>query len=226
MVELNIYDSTDFQEVDDIDEIKTFYRLLYKLNEATLLMSQAKSMDDLYRTAVVTATNLLDIDRFGVLLVDEQQEYMYGTWGTDEQGNLCNEYDLKSPVDAETRDVIKFLDNQGKVCVWDNKPLYEFDQDSDESVIVGFGWNCAIALWEKDRFIGWISCDNLINHQPFKTYNAHVLRLFASVLSEYRLRFLAQEKIQNLNGDLEQKIQQLQETITKLETTKAHLNDA
>ena len=226
MAELNIYDSVDFQEIDNIEDIKTFYRLLYKLNEATLLMSQANSMSDLYRTAIVTATELLDIDRIGILMVDEAQENISGTWGTDEQGLLCNEYEQTSPIDNNIRDVIRLIDNQGKVCVWDKQPLYEFHKKEDTSIIVGFGWNCAIALWENDKLIGWIACDNLLKNRPFKTYTSHLIRLFASVISEYRLRFLAHEQIEKLNDNLEEKIEELQQTIITLETTKEHLNIA
>lgn len=226
MIELTIYDSTDFQEVDDIKDIKTFYRLLYKLNEATLLMSQATSMSELYRIAIVTATTLLEIDRIGILLIDEKQEFIAGTWGIDEKGELCNEYDQKSPIDNEIKNVIRLLDNQEKVCVWDKKALYEFNATGNDSDIVGFGWNAAIALWENNKFIGWIACDNLTNHRPFKTYQSHILRLFSSTISEYRLRFLAQEKIEKLNVNLEDKVRQLQETISALETTKEHLSNA
>jgi len=226
MAELTIYDSTDFEEVDDIEDIKVFYRLLYQLNEATLLMSQASSMSDLYRTAIITATELLDIDRIGILLVDELHENMFGTWGTDEQGKLCNEYALKSPVDNTVRDIIRLIDNQGKVCIWENKPLYEFDSSCDSSKVVGFGWNGAIALWENSELIGWIACDNLLKQRPFKAYISHILRLFGSVISEYRLRFIAQEKIETLNRELQEKVQQLQATITTLEETKQQLNTA
>lgn len=226
MAALNIYDSTDFQEVDDIEDIKTFYRLLYNLNQATLLMSQATSMSNLYRTAVETATTLLDIDRIGILMVDEQQENISGTWGTDEKGALCNEYKMTSPVDNQIRDTIKLLDNQGKVCIWEDQPLYEFDEHQDTSVVVGFGWNGAIALWENNQLIGWIACDNLLKHRPFKTYISHILRLFGSIISEYRLRFLAQDKIETLNKNLEHKVEELQQTIETLESTKVKLNNA
>ncbi|MCP4325802.1 MAG: HAMP domain-containing histidine kinase [Alteromonadales bacterium] len=224
MAQLTIYDSTDFEEVDDIEDIKVFYRLLYQLNEATLLMSQANSMSDLYRTAIVTATSLLDIDRIGILLVDELHENMFGTWGTDEEGNLCNEHSLKSPVDNTVRDIIRLIDNQGKVCIWENRPLYEFDKNTDTSKQVGFGWNGAIALWENSKLIGWIACDNLLKQRPFKPYISHILRLFGSVISEYRLRFIAQDKIEKLNQELQGKVQQLQTTITTLEETKLQLN--
>ncbi len=58
MPELRIYDSIDFQEVEDISDIKAFYRLLYNLNQATLLMSQAQSLDDFYRKAIVTVIKI------------------------------------------------------------------------------------------------------------------------------------------------------------------------
>ncbi|PKF61641.1 hypothetical protein CW745_09965 [Psychromonas sp. psych-6C06] len=224
MSELTIYDSTDFQEVDDIEDIKSFYRLLYKLNEATLTMSKATSMSELYRLAIVTATTLLEIDRIGILLIDDAQEFINGTWGIDEEGQLCNEYDQKSPVDNEVRDVIRLLDNQEKVCIWDKQPLYEFNKSGDISTVVGFGWNGAIALWEHDKLIGWIACDNLTYHRPFKTYQSHILRLFGSTISEYRLRFLAQEKIENLNKTLESKVIQRTEELVAAQKALQEVN--
>jgi len=209
MPTLTIFDSTDFKEVDDIADIKTFYRLLYNLNQATLLMSQANSVDDLYRVAVVSAIELLEIDRIGILLVNEQQEEIQGTWGTDANGKVHSEHHQKSPAVKEFSDVIKLINNQGKVCIWQDQPLYEFDEHGEDgTAIVGFGWNGAIALWENEKLIGWIACDNLIKHRPFKPYISHILRLFGSVISEYRLRFLAQEKVENLNKTLESKVKQ------------------
>lgn len=227
MSNLTIYDSTDIQEVDDqhnLDDLKTFYHLLYKLNQATLLLSQATSMSGLYRTAVITATTLLDIDRIGILMLDEQQKYLSGTWGTNAQGELQNEYKFTIPVDNEIRNVIKNVDNQGKVCIWKNKPLYEFQEDKAHNSVAGIGWNGVIALWEEGKVIGWIACDNLLQHRPFKPYMSHVLRLFGSIISEYRLRFLALEKIETINKSLAIKVQELQQTITKLEETKIQLN--
>jgi signal transduction histidine kinase len=205
MPKLNIFDSTDFEEVDDIADIKNFYRLLYNLNQATLLMSQATSLDDLYHVAVKSAIELLEIDRIGILLIDEERKEIQGTWGTDEQGRVRSEHHLGSPYVKEFRDIIN---NQGKVCIWQDQDLYEFDpKNKGESSIVGFGWNGAIALWENEKLIGWVACDNLIKHRPFKLYISHILRLFSSVISEYRLRFLAQEKVENLNKTLEIQVQ-------------------
>jgi signal transduction histidine kinase len=205
MPTLSIFDSTDFEEVDDITDIKSFYRLLYNLNQATLLMSQASSVDDLYRVAVESAIELLEIDRIGILLIDEEHKEIRGTWGTNEKGNVHAEHNLRSPVVEAFRGIIN---NQGKVCIWQDQDIYEFDDDKKGSTsIVGFGWNGAIALWENEQLIGWVACDNLINHQPFKRYISHILRLLGSVISEYRLRFIAQEKVENLNKTLELKVQ-------------------
>ena len=212
MPTLTIFDSTDFEEVDDIADIKTFYRLLYNLNQATLVMSRAKSVDDLYRVAVKSAIELLEIDRIGILLTDEKQETIQGTWGTDANGRIHSEHHQTSPAVKEFSNIIKLISNQGKVCIWQDQALYEFednvDKGGDGTTILGFGWNGAIALWENDRLIGWVACDNLIKHRPFKPYISHILRLFGSVISEYRLRFLAQEKVETLNKTLEIKVNQ------------------
>lgn len=208
MSDLVIYSGTDFNKLDEEIDLETFYQLLYKLNEATLLISQAKNMDDLYRITVEVALSHLQIDRLGILLFDKSTNRISGTWGTDEKGTIRSEYNYTSMVDGPTQDVISLLDNQNKVCIWHNVALYEFDQEEDyqDSEIIGHGWNGAIGLWEHDRLIGWFACDNLLNNKPFNIEYSHILRLFCSSVSELRLRFLAQEKIEQLNQTLESKV--------------------
>lgn len=227
MSTFTFFDSTDFKEVDDISDIKTFYRLLYNLNQTTLLMSQAKSLDDLYRVTIVSSLELLDIDRIGILLIDDLQKQIIGTWGTDKQGKVHSEHHQSTPVNQGFSDIIDLINTQGKVCIWQDKALYEFNEHNNSSEQVGEGWNGAIGLWESGQLIGWLSCDNLIKHRPFKPYISHILRLLGSVLSEYRLRFLAQEKIENLNKTLELKVQlrtrELVETQQKLQLANQNL---
>jgi len=208
MSDLVIYSGTDFNKLDDEVDLEEFYQLLYKLNEATLLISQAKNMDDLYRITVEVALSHLQIDRLGILLFDKSSNRISGTWGTDENGTVRSEYNYTSVVDGPTQNVISLLDNQNKVCIWHNVALYEFDQEKDyqDSNIIGHGWNGAIGLWEHERLIGWFACDNLLNCKPFNIMYSHILRLFCSAVSELRLRFLAQEKIEQLNQTLESKV--------------------
>lgn len=209
MANVHVYNGTDFKEIEgDAKNAQYFYSQLYKLNEVTRFFDQAKTVDALYKIAVETATQLLGIDRLGILLIDPLQKVITGTWGCDEKGVVRSEHLSSSAIDGEFRDILQRIENKGKVCIWDNHPLYEFHDDLDDVMVVGLGWTGAVGIWEEDLLIGWIACDNLLNNRPFEPSITHVLRLFAASLCDYRNRLLAEQKISELNCELEFKVKQ------------------
>ncbi|MEZ9233048.1 sensor histidine kinase [Vibrio amylolyticus] len=215
----------------DSEHAIDFYKQLYQLHEISIELSRAQSLDDLYRLAVVACLKHLEIDRMGILMIDKDKEpdkdWMVGTWGTDEQGHVRSEQDFTAPMLEDIQEVIEEMSTKGKVCVWHDKELYEFGEKIGEVDTVGHGWNAAIAIWDNDEVMGWIACDNLINHKPFQTYQSHTLRLFGSLLGEFIKRRYAEEAVVNLNNELEDRIlartQALSDAQKTLEKTNALL---
>ncbi|WP_087016310.1 sensor histidine kinase [Thaumasiovibrio subtropicus] len=190
----------------DSEHAASFYKQLFLLHEISIELSRAQSLDDLYRLAVTACLNHLEIDRMGILMIDKERDWMIGTWGTDEVGNVRSEADFAAPMLDDIQEVIREMSTKGKVCVWHDKELYEFSEEAGEISTVGYGWNAALAIWDDEEVIGWIACDNLLNHKPFQTYQSHTLRLFGSLLGEFIKRLHAEEAIKELNDELENRI--------------------
>lgn len=215
MSQLKTYTAESFQEVNTHDAPRSFYEQLFALQEISIKLSRAPTLDDLYRTAVEEAINTLNIDRLGVLLIDGH--YMQGTWGTDEHGNVRSEAHFRSPMIDEVYDNIAELSTRGKVCVWHDVDIYEFSRDDHStSDVIGSGWNASIGFWENDQLVGWITCDNLLSQAPFELYFTYILRLFGQLVGELILKKKAEESVRYLNQDLQAKNSVLERTIEDL----------
>ncbi|MCE2573591.1 sensor histidine kinase [Motilimonas eburnea] len=207
-------DDASNELLDNTEQSKAFYHQLFLLHEISITLSQAPSLDDLYRLAVTACVKQLNIDRMGILMIDKARDWMYGTWGTDDFGHIRSEADYASPIQDEVKSVIREMSTRGKVCVWHDQELYEFTETPGEVTTVGKGWNAAIAIWDKDEVIGWIACDNLLNHEPFQTYQSHILRLFGSLLGEFIKLKQTEESLYLLNEQLEQRIKDRTKELT------------
>jgi C4-dicarboxylate-specific signal transduction histidine kinase len=199
-------DDASNELLDNTEQSKVFYHQLFLLHEISISLSQASSLDELYRLAVTACIKQLEIDRMGILMIDKSRDWMYGTWGTDDLGNIRSEASYASPMLEDVKLVIREMSTRGKVCVWHDQDLYEFTENAGEVAAVGKGWNAAIAIWDQDEVIGWIACDNLLNHKPFQTYQSHILRLFGSLLGEFIKLKHAEQSLHQLNQELEQRI--------------------
>lgn len=227
MSSLKTYTADSFDEVNQVDAPHSFYEQLFALQEISIKLSRATTLDELYKLAVESAIYQLGIDRLGILLIDYDRDFMLGTWGTDEKGNVRSETDFASPMDKEVIGVVLELSTRGKVCVWHDKEIYEFSEDQkDTSVIIGHGWNAAIGIWDKDKVIGWIACDNFLSQKPFEIYFTYILRLFGQLVGELVLKKKAEESVQALNNDLQTKNQVLESTIAELNNAQQQLVSA
>ncbi|MCE2594078.1 hypothetical protein K6Y31_04545 [Motilimonas cestriensis] len=212
-------DDASSELLDNTDQSKAFYHQLFLLHEISINLSQAQTLDELYRLAVTACIEQLEIDRMGILMIDKERDWMFGTWGTDDLGNIRSEADYASPMREDVKKVIREMSTRGKVCVWHDQDLYEFTDTPGEVATVGKGWNAAIAIWDKDDVIGWIACDNLLKHKPFQTYQSHILRLFGSLLGEFIKLKHAEQSLYQLNEELENRI-----LIRTAELTQAQLD--
>ncbi|MFO6425306.1 sensor histidine kinase [Motilimonas sp. KMU-193] len=217
-------DDASNELLDNTEQSKDFYHQLFLLHEISISLSQAATLDDLYRLAVTACIQQLNIDRMGILMIDRERDWMYGTWGTDDLGNIRSEADYASPMLEDVKVVIREMSTRGKVCVWHDQALYEFTENPGEVVAVGKGWNAAIAIWDKDEVIGWIACDNLLNHAPFQTYQSHILRLFGSLLGEFIKLKQTEESLYLLNEELEQRINERTKELTQAQLALEQAN--
>lgn len=211
---LKAAEETDFKELSD---------RLAKLHVINKGLSECQTAKDVYRYAVDSAREYLGIDRIGLLLIDHETNEFTGTYGTDENGQTAPEFDYREPI-PDSPWVAETLARKDSVAVWENMPLLHFGKQ------VGLGWNAMAALWDGDKAIGWIACDNLLNRRPMTSALRETIRFFASLLGQAIVRKQAEEDLKRLNEGLEDQVkertQKLESKIDELEKTQQKLSDA
>ena len=161
-------------ELDYSQKLTTLY-------EIGLDLARAPSPDELLRTAVAAAHDRLHFDRIGIWLADvDRLDFMYGTYGIDEHGNLRDERDRILPVDGHNvlEAWVGTVDLSGDLLIHlADQNLYD-----DQHGIVGRGDLVYTSLSDSQKIIGFISVDNLFSHKPFDQLQQQILVLFARQL--------------------------------------------
>jgi PAS domain S-box-containing protein len=150
-----------------------FLDKMQALQEVSLELFRANSLEELYRRAVELGRSRLGFDRLGLLLYDEAENLMRGAFGTDEQGNLRDERDMSLLIEDEH--LLEILHSPERIGYVPEAGLDDYGQE------VGQGWRAISALWSGERGIGWLAADNLLNHEPV-TYHLDILKLYGATL--------------------------------------------
>ncbi|MCE0556561.1 MULTISPECIES: diguanylate cyclase [unclassified Motilimonas] len=198
------------------EQTAAFSGLLKELHEITIELSKLYSLDELYRHTVEAGTTRLGIDRMAVFIMDTERDMYFGTYGTNEQGEVVDESYFQNNI-PNVPFVQEALTRKDYLSVWDDAPILH---DTKE---IGSGWNAMIALWHGDETIGWIACDNFINHKPLPDYQKEVLILLASTVAQMIMRKQAEEQVMLLNRELELRVR---ERTTELAQAYRALADA
>ncbi|MFN8372345.1 MAG: PAS domain S-box protein [Anaerolineae bacterium] len=152
-----------------------FQEKLKALHTISIELSSIESFDDLCCRAVELGRGQFGFDRLGLLLYDEQNHKMLGTFGTDAQGKLRDERGLSGDILPEPW-VLDVKRQHETVYYQEDTILYDNWQP------VGRGWNALAILWAGDITIGWLAADNLVHQQPLKPYELELLRLYGLAL--------------------------------------------
>lgn len=147
---------------------------LQHLNEAIEKLACADNLDDLLRRAVMALQEPLGFDRAGILLYDSTRHQEVGTWGTDAQGRLRNEWGFYAPVGAD----LVVLPNAERVRYCANVAL------QDLGATVAVGWQLQAAIFSGDSLLGWIRVDNLVSQLPIAADQGDIARIYANVLGQ------------------------------------------
>ena len=159
----------------------------------------------------------LDFDRLGIFLYNTESNSVNGTYGTDRQGEMVEEWNLHIPLDGETGETLSFINvihEENGVYVTHN---YAADRDIPKGHIMeGVRDYAAVAAWAGDKPMGVICVDNLITGRMITEEQLEALRLFAGY---------AGLAIQNarLNAALEEDLLHRQSLIEELEAKNAEL---
>jgi len=167
---------------------------LKALNEINLELSSLNSFDDLCRRAIGLGRSRLSFDRLGLFILDETQQRVMGTYGTDIQGNLRDERYLATSIDSTAFEwVSAALKEKQRFKCREDAPLY------DNYEIVGHGWNAMALLWSGEKIIGWLTADNLLNQQPLQDYQLELLSLYATALEHFIVRIRSEHALHDSN---------------------------
>ena len=124
-----------------------------------------ENIDRLLRHAVEFARTALQIERVGIYLLDQQNNCMVGTWGTDDQGNTVDEHGLMFDSGGIDREV---FDRAQAGLFW---TMYEdcphITQAGGESRVIGQGWVACTPIIGPEGPLGILFNDTAITKAPF-----------------------------------------------------------
>lgn len=196
-----------------LHEQHSLHLQLQALHDISFKLWRASSMNNMLFTAVDEAKKNLSIDRLAIFLFTDNGR-MQGTYGTDIHGETVDEHYFEANI-PDMWFASHTLQNKEYLVIENNTPLYH------DLKQVGFGWSAYLSLWDEDTAIGWIACDNLVSGIPMYDYHQQVLKQFGFIVSQHFVRRQAEEKLIQLNIDLEERVatrtEELQQVNHKLE---------
>ena len=160
-----------------------FQNKLKILNEVSIDLDRTASFDELCRLAIEFGMEKLGFDRLSLWFVDEKREWMLGTFGVDEKGNIRDERGERFKFAGKL--MFGFYDGTKRVVIKTNADLLDF-----RSRVIGKGWHIAVPLLDGDEFVGLLTADNWINKKSIQPYQAELLQLYGSTIG-----YLAKSKI-------------------------------
>ncbi|MEJ5311919.1 MAG: PAS domain S-box protein [Anaerolineae bacterium] len=183
-----------------------FSEQLAALQQVTIQLSKAESADDLCRRAVELARSHLGFDRVGIWFIEEDGAFLRGSFGTDEQGNLRDERNLRVEFRHGGLGWQVFSQKQ-PVAYSERTPLVH------QGRALGEGPLAAGALWDGDQVIGLIYTDNLISHQPITEQQLEILRLYATTVGHLLKRKWVETERERLATQLREQARELRQIL-------------
>ncbi len=157
---------------------------LAKLSDVALMLTRAANVDDLSRAAVELGRSALGFDRLGILLKGEEPGVLYGTFGTDEVGNLRDERTFSFAI-TQTPLLVKYIQEQDQ-----REPALLNDIIRDQNFDqIATGWNAVVGIWDDGAAIGYLFVDNLLHQRPYRPEDHQILRRYAATLGHLFTHF-------------------------------------
>jgi two-component sensor histidine kinase len=145
---------------------------LRALHEITLELSRAGDLSSLCKGAVEMGIARLGFDRLAIWFLDSADpSLLCGTWGTNEDGGLRDERDIRIPRDPNNPDeqlyggVVHFL-VMPDTAVFDN-----------HSAVVGRSDRAAAPLWDGTRITGMVVADSFLTGRRLTEEDGEILAL-------------------------------------------------
>jgi signal transduction histidine kinase len=154
--------------------LRAFSQDMKSLQLIHLQLGLIEDLDTLYQQMVSVSRQELKLDRLGLFLLDETEQQLTGTYGSDETGGLRDERHYQETITADhwTHEILR---SPNQVKQWEDSPLY------DNGVMVGMGWKVGAALWTGQKALGFLVCDNYITRQPIRPYQTELISLLGGI---------------------------------------------
>jgi PAS domain S-box-containing protein len=173
------------------ESTRAFLERLKALHQVSIELASAPTLEALACSVIELGRSKLKFDRLGLWFVDDEQRFMYGSFGTDESGNIRDEHSGRLPfnyLDYPLREI-----SDGTARVFFNQHAHLMN---DRHEVVGEGWNAMAYLQDGGRLIGTISTDNLLKREPPEPYALELLALYGQTIAHLAIRLRAEEAVQ------------------------------
>ncbi len=156
------------------------------LQELHLELSQVGDLDTLYIRMIQRSQERLGIDRVQLYLLDEVNHQIVNTYRIDHDGNIRDERHQCETItpDHWTEAV---ANSPKRLMFWEDAPLYD-----DNNVVVGAGWKAAAALWNGQKTLGYLVCDNILSRRPARPYQSDLVSILGTTFGHLIERMRAQ----------------------------------
>jgi two-component sensor histidine kinase len=151
---------------------------LRALHDISMELSRADDVGSLCRRAVELCISRLCFDRIGIWFLDpEDDSFVIGAWGTDEEGRPRDEHGIRLP--RYTKDhpsslydgSLPFVIIQGDVVF------------GEKLNPVGRSDKVIAPLWDGTKIVGEIVADNLLSSRGIEDEDGEILALFARTVA-------------------------------------------
>lgn len=161
-----------------------------------------------YRTVLFRIFNgvraELGFDRLGLFIYDSSRQLMRGSFGTDRNGNMVEEWDLELQTDVDS-----FFSN-----VVNRPDGYFFTTDYEKErnlrpnhIMRGVKFYAAVSAWAGDKLVALICVDQLISGRQITEEQLEALRLFAGyaglAIENARLKSELEQRVHQRTSELE-----------------------
>lgn len=158
---------------------RSFQDRLKRLNEINIDLAQCETFETLCRSAVERGRTELGFDRLSLWLIDENDpQYLHGTYGTDENGNLRPEWQSTIFIpDIRHEAQYKILTGEVLELVIEDANLLD-----DQRQAIGRGTQAVTGLYDGQRVLGCVYADDLLSSSKFNQHQLELLRLYGTAL--------------------------------------------
>ncbi len=159
----------------------------------------------------------LGFDRLGIYLYNQERKSMDGTFGTNHEGEMIDEWHVSISMKEGIPEAMSFLRVLEKPDTIYLTRDYEYDYNiPGNHIMSGVKDFAAIAAWAGEKPVATICVDNVITGRPITDEQLEALRLFAGYAG------LAIENAR-LNSALQNELSQRKKFIIELEAKNAEL---